>query len=537
MSTLIDVNIPYAGGNIGSIDGNNVGDSNGFGWCWFGGDNGRKIFSLRMQTDEDYWFVEVSEVDDLQAKPMTKSVLYTKAIPSASADLYTTYTVNLEMCRLSSSAVYLKIPTSGITGGNASWHYVIEIDESNGNEVSVTNVNDQIPDFLRGGMHNYSSAAYGSGDRIHTRFMHQLGENKIVTYESHNSWVWGYGSLVERTWDPVTKSLTNRIVVTNHTSPRTRTEADYRVASNGYGDTWSFVPELDKIAFKYISPTNQHPTRLRTSNNSVFPTLTGRLNSEYQGDTQFALNWITVTTGRDGLVHFNMGTENTSGYSSVQNWQGLNVDMDAIEYLVTYNPTDGSWGLTGRGVDSNDSALPYGRDDYGVWLPLNVKSAAEYMTEQEMDPSEFDISADGVENSRVCKTWIFIGADQQQVVGVETGSPQDHRDELNAAGARPVQAYQAVWLDYDHFIVFSWKDTDATQMHINMKNNQLYAIYRYYDENKIELVSAGKIDDPADTSNTIQHFNASNVFQRPTVNTFLSDKFANSLITLSAGQG
>lgn len=537
MSTLIDVNIPYAGGNIGSIEGDNVAQSNGFGWCWFGGNNGRKIFSLRMQTDEDYWFVEVSEADDLQAKPMTKSVLYTKAIPSASSDLYTTRTVNLEMCRLSSSAVYLKIPTASITTVNASWHYVIEIDESNGNEVSVTNVNDQMPDWLRGGMHNYSGSPYGDGDRIHARFMHQLGENKIVTYESNTSSIWGNGSLVERTWDPVTKSLTNRIVVQNHIQSGVRSDANYRLPSNGYGDTWSFVPELDKKAFKYISPTNAIPTRLRTSGSNTHPTLTGRKDSNYTGDGSRALNWITVTTGRDGLIHFNMGTENTNGYSSVQNWQGLNVDMDAIEYLVTYNPTDGSWGLTGRGVDSNDSLLPYGRDDYGVWLPLNVKSAAEYMTEQEMDPSEFDISADGVENSRVCKTWIFIGADSQQVVGVETGSPQDHSDELNAAGARPVQAYQAVWLDYDHFIVFSWKDTDASQMHIYKKNNQLYAIYRYYDENKIELVSADQIDDAADTSHTIQHFNAGNVFQRPTANTFLSDRFANSLITLSAGQG
>jgi hypothetical protein len=533
MSTLIDINVPYSGGTIGSIDDNNVGTSNGFAWCWFGGNNNRKIFSLRMQTDEDYWFVEVSEVDDLQAKPMTKSVLYTRAIPSAGADFYTTYYSTLEMCRLSSSAVYLKLPLNDTGTGNNSHHYVIEIDEDNGNEVSVTNVNDQMPDWLRGSMANSTSAPYSNGDRIHHRFMHQLGENKIVTYEANTGAQWGYGSLVERSWDPVTKSLTNRVVLQNGQVPNVRTDATYRLSSNGYGDTWSFVPELDKPGFEYISPTNADPTRVKTSGVSSWPTLTGRYSSNYTGETRLALAWFTVTTGRDGLIHFNMGTENSNGYNTTQDWININVDMDAIEYVFTYNPTDGSWGVTGRGVDAGDSNLSASRDDYGIWLPLNVKSSESYMTEQEMDPSEFD----GVDNSRVCKTWIFIGASMQQVVGVETGSPQSHVDALTAVNAIPAQAYQAVWLDYDHFIVFGWKNISQVNSHTNHKNNQLYAIYRYYDENKIDLVSAGQIDDPANTNPTIQQMNASNVFQRPTINTFLSDKFASSLITLSAGQG
>lgn len=532
MSTLIDINIPYASGNVGRIDGNYVADSNGFGWCWFGGDNGRKIFSLRMQTDEDYWFVEVSEVDDLQSTPMTKSVLYTKAIPSGSSDFYTTHTLNLEMCRLSSSAVYLKFISAQVTGGNGSQHYVIEIDESNGNEVSVTPVNDQMPDWLRGGAYNHGGNAYNEGNLIHTRFMHQLGENKIVTYETNNSSTYGHGNFVERSWDPVTKSLTNRIVVQNATSSNTRTDANYRLASNGYGDTWSFVPELDKAGFDFISPTRIFPNRLNSSSTSANPTLCGRFNTSYTGDRYNSLNWITTTTGRDGLIHFNMGLQWTNGISTPRDWTELRVDMDDIQYVLTYNPTDGSWGVTGRGVDGDDGDLPNGRDQYGVWLPLNVKSAAEYMTEQGMDDSEFD----GVENSRVCKTWIFIGGDSQQVVGVEAGSPQYHGTELQSSGnnARPSQPYQAVWLDYDHFIVFGWRNISGDTMAVSYQYNDVYAIYRYYDENKIELVSDGLVHP---TTGAKMMMNGSNVFQRPTANTFLSDKFADSLITLSAGQG
>lgn len=529
MSTLIDINIPYASGSAGSIDGNNVADSNGFGWCWIGGNNNRKIFSLRMQTDENYWFVEVSEVDDLQVTPMTKSVLYTKAIPSDSEGLFTTRNDTLEMCRLSSSAVYLKVHPHGVfnNAAAASYHYVIEIDEDNGNEVSVTDVNEQIPDWLRGGAYNYSNYPYSTGQGIHHRFMHQLGENKIVTYEANTHGNYGFGSLVERSWDPVTKSLTNRVVVQNHYGPSVRTNANYRLSSSGYGDLWSFVPELDTNGYDFIAPYDGNTTYLVEGHGA--PTFIGSENQIYQGDNNPTMNWITVTTGRDGLVHLSMGTEYIGG-TSTHSWYHLNVNMNWTKYVLTYNPVDGSWGITGRYLSGDDLSLPFGRDDYGIWLPLNVKSAEDYMTETEMDSSQFN----GVQNSRVCKTWIYIGADSQQVVGVGTGSPQDHRSALNVSNARPEQAYQAVWLDYDHFIVFGWKTVPSTGMDTSYKYNSVYAIYRYYDENKIDLVSSGNID--SSTQGSIMQMNASNVFQRPTANTFLSDKFANSLHTLSAGQ-
>lgn len=521
MSTLIDVNIPYASGGVGSISGGNIATSNGFAWCWFGGDNGRKTFSIRMQTDENYWFVEVAEADDLQANPMTKTVLYTRAINSELEGFYTTRSANIELCRLSSSAVYMKVLSSNVSASGGSRHYVIEIDESN-NEVSVTDVDDQMPDWLRGGAYYNTSNAYQVGVGLHQRFMHQLSENKIVTYEANNNPNYGYGNLVERSWDPVTKSLTNRIVCSNRRSPTIRNNADYRTnPSYEYGDTWSFVPELDQNGFQVMRPSDTDPDRV--SSYSGWPVMGGSDN-DYQIDLNNypTLAWMNVVTGRDGLIHFNLASEYT-GNTSTHGYGHLNVNMNYGQYVMTYNPVDGSWGLTGR--TCNDTTLPFGRDDFGVFLPLNTMTTSDYATEESIDTSTFN----GVTNSRVFKTWMFVGGRGQQVQGISSGSPIDNYGSMSDGGVQMDQSFQTVWLDYDHFITFGFHDVSTNSMSTGYTNNVRYAIFRYYDENKIDFVSGGSVP------GTYQMIKASNAFQRPTANTFLSDRFADDLVTLSAG--
>ena len=524
MSTLIDVNIPYASGNVGSIASANVADSNGFAWCWFGGDNGRKTFSVRMQTDENYWFVEVAEADDLQANQMTKTVLYTRAINSQSEGLYTTHTANIELCRLSSSAVYMKVLSSSVSASNDSRHYVIEIDESNNNEVSVTDVDDQMPDWLRGGAYSNTGNAYQLGGGLQHRFMHQLSENKIVTYEANNNSTYGYGNLVERSWDPVTKSLTNRIVCSNRRDPTIRNSADYRTnPSYEYGDTWSFVPELDQNGFQVMRPSDTDPDRV--SSYPGWPVMGGSDN-DYPMDLNNypTLAWMNVVTGRDGLIHFNLASE-YAGNSSTHGYGYLQVNMTYGQYVITYNPVDGSWGLTGRMCD--DTTLPFGRDDFGNWLPLNTMTTSDYATEESIDTSTFN----GVTNSRVFKTWMFVGGRGQQVQGISSGSPIDNYSAIYGAGATMDQSFQTVWLDYDHFITFGFHEVVTSHnMSTGYYNNVRYAIFRYYDENKIDFVSGGAVP------GKYQMIKASNAFQRPTANTFLSDRFADDLVTLSAGQ-
>ena len=522
MSTLIDVNIPYASGNVGAIIGPSAADSNGFAWCWFGGDNGRKTFSIRMQGDENYWFVEVAEADDLQANPMTKTVLYARAINSQAEGLYTTYTQNIELCRLSSSAVYMKVLTSIVGNGNNSQHFVIEIDESNNNEVSVTDVNDQMPSWLRGGAYSNADNAYEIGGGLQHRFMHQLSENKIVTYEASYNSTYGYGNLVERSWDPVTKSLTNRIICSNSRAPAIRNNADWRTnPSYEYGDTWSFVPELDQNGFQVMRPSDIDPDGVTSY--SGWPVMGGSDN-DYLIDSNGrpTLAWMNVVTGRDGLIHFNLASEMT-GNTATHGYQYLQVNMYYGQYVMTYNPADGSWGLTGRKCD--DTTLPFGRDDFGTWLPLNTMTTSDYATEESIDTSTFN----GVTNSRVFKTWMFVGGRGQQVQGISTGSPIDNYDAILAAEADMEQSFQTVWLDYDHFITFGFHRVESSGMSSTYTNSVRYAIFRYYDENKIDFVSGGSVP------GQFQMIKASNTFQRPTANTFLSDRFANDLVTLSAG--
>lgn len=522
MSTLIDISIPYGSGSIGAVSSSNVADSNGFAWCWFGGDTGKKIFSIRMQTDENYWFVEVAEADDLQANPMTKTVLYTRAINSQAEGLYTTHHLNIELCRLSSSAVYMKVLSAAVGNGANSQHYVIEIDESNNNEVSVTAVNYQMPDWLRGGAYNHSSNGYQNGSALHHRFMHQLSENKIVTYEPNNSSTYGASNLVERSWDPVTKSLTNRIVCSNFRNPTIRNSADYRTDPQyGYGDTWSFVPELDQNGFQVMQPSDIDPDQVTSY--SGWPVMGGS-NHDYSIDTGSlpTLAWMNVVTGRDGLIHFNLASEYT-GNSTTHGYYYLQVNMNFGEYVITYNPVDGSWGLTGRQCD--DVTLPFGQDDFGNWLPLNTMTTSDYATEESIDTSTFN----GVTNSRVFKTWMFVGGGGQQVQGISTGSPIDNRIAINDAGAEMNQSFQVVWLDYDHFITFGFANVSSGGMSTGTTDNVRYAIFRYYDENKIDFVSGGSVP------GRYQRIKASNAFQRPTANTFLSDRFADTLATISAG--
>lgn len=545
MSTFIDINIPYAGGQITTVnngswqEGDHI-QQRGQSWCYFGGDNGRKFFSLRVQQNEDYWFVEVGETSDLAATDSTKTVLYTRAINSASAGFYTATTRTIEMCKLSSSAVYIKIFTGAPGSESDSYHYVADIDESNGNEVTITDVTDQMPDWLRGGSNVFSTGeTYIMGKAVHHNFMHYLEENKIVTYEANTHSNYGKSNFVERSWDPVTKSLTNRIVcnASYHGIPAYRTEAHYRNdPSYGYGDTWSFVPELDKMHFSAVRP---HASNLgQVSNYNGYPVLAGRDNTE-ESDNSDRSHWINVSVGRDGLIHFSMATNTRATNAGVMYWNYfyLNTTPSNQQYTITYNPADGSWGTTGRAT--TDGSLQEGKDHYSVWLPLNVMSYADY----DADTPDNDLSGMNVtQNSRVCKTWMFIGAASVQVQGVERGSEQNllsaiNNDLPNSSAGTTSRALQAFWLDYDHFIVFSVRETNINNGQQNYNDNIFYTIYRYYDENKIEHVSSGYCSDgrPGDSSNTFARVSP-NMFMRISPTTFVSDKFT-KLVSLSAGQG
>lgn len=391
-----------------------------------------------------------------------------------------------------------------------------------------------MPDFLRGGAYSYSQNPYSQGYGIHHRFMSQLDENKFLTYEINSSATWGYGNLVERSWDPETKSLTNRVVCSNYTNPTFRSNLSYRTdAGYGHGDTWSFVPELDQRDFQVMRPTDSDPDHITSYSN--WPVMHGD-DSNYGGDNSHTtMRWMQVVTGRDGLLHFVAAQQSTGGIS--HNWSNLDANYQTYnEYAITYNPADGSWGLTGRYC--HDGYLPDSTDKFGIWLPLNTMTTAEYAAEEEIDLSTFN----GVANSRVFKTWMVTGGRCQHVQGISTGSPMRYYDEDYEAAwpesrtdsmTDPYQALQSIWLDYDHFITISSESTPSSTVEI------LYTIYRYYEENKIEVVSHNSLRSGVGSEHQTPKyiaFTGANIFQRPSANVLLSDKFGDVLVTLTAGQ-
>ena len=362
--------------------------------------------------------------------------------------------------------------------------------------------------------------------------MEQLSDNKIITYEPNNSSTYGRGSLVERTWDPETKSLTNRVVCSNSDNPPIRNNVTYRTdPALGYGDTWSFVPELDQRDFQVMRPGDTDPDKIESYSN--WPTLQGHQN-DFSGDGggYQTMRWMQVVTGRDGLKHF-IAAQQTDGQYS-HHWNNFDANYGSYnQYAITYNPADGSWGLTGRLC--HDSGLPDGTDKYGVWLPLNTMTAEQYCAEEGIDSSTFN----GVANSRVFKTWMVTGGMCQHVQGISTGSPMRHYAEDYVAAwpssrtdgvEYPSQALQSMWLDYDHFITFS------AESNVSSTVETVFTIYRYYEENKIEIVSHSSLRSDTSADPRYQAFTGANIFQRPSANMLLSDKFGDALITLTAGQ-
>ena len=263
-------------------------------------------------------------------------------------------------------------------------------------------------------------------------------------------------------------------------------------------------------------------------------------NSGYSGDNSNnnTMRWLSVTTGRDGLLHFGAAQESTGNQSS-HYYSNFQASMSYNEYFITYNPADGSWGLTGRKCD--DSTLPDGRDDFGVWLPINTMSVSDYASEADIDVSTFN----GVANSRTFKTWMFLGGRTQQVQGIESGSPQskvtaDFRDawELYRTDGvhTPEESIQSMWLDEEHFIVFSWVSVQANNQATAYLDNLVYTIYRYFDENKIEIISHGSVRSQDDSEGQIQQYVGGNIFRRYSPGMLMSDRYADTLVTLSAGQ-
>lgn len=498
MPTTLDITVPYNGGTIGSVTGNAQAQGYGNHYTWIGGNNGKKFVSVRIQNNPDFFVVNVFEVDDLQSSDMQITTLSSEAFPeTASSNSYTTH---IRMCRLNATTAFLKV----ITANSGSKNYVIEVDETDNSvtlhDATFTNqptrtiangsvLTDAYYGYNYGGIYDYTGSSLETGGRTPAAlFVHQIKENAIVSMEHNSFQHFGGYTFVEKTWDPSTKVLFSRRIVTGNG----QNNGSYNNTANN-----ALHQDLDaggtRLDHYYVNGSSSQEMKIFYEANgggthhiySMFPraTLHGvandRPDSSYSGNGYNS--YVNVVEGRDGKLHFSYC------YSTNTNWQSeFNSQTDNSWYCVTYAPDTDYWTLTGRRWNYGHS-LGNGRDDMNIWLPLNTVNAKDYATQEgKLSQGDIDLIPD---DQLYALTWIRVGAKSVKVVGKEQGSEIVISNSSNSND----EAVQAMWLDEDHFIVF-YIDNMSNNNTCNVQNNFKYSVVRYYDEHYMETVSEGSIN-------------------------------------------
>ena len=464
MPTTIDISIPYNGGTIGSVAENDLGQGNGNHFTWIGGNNGRKFVSVRIQSNPNFMIVNVLEVDDLRSASQQITTLYSEAIPENPAS--SAYNRHLRLCRISSNAVFVKI--YGQVGVGGSKHYVIEVDETD-NSVTLHDVTETATTspagyqhYLNGGLYDYTGdAAHRTGRGVHQLFMQQINDNKIVTYEATNH-SWSKYNFVQRTWDPVTKTMSLQLI----------TPSDYDSHLLNVLDPTPFGNGTNNVSYNIVNdPNSNSPQSIDIGNPILHGQQTGYVSTNWEN--QGYVSWLNCVEGRDGKLHFSLGrgTSNTS-------WTSRFTSVNDQRYVITYDPSDDSWTTTSRYQQSNYN-LNNGRNEMGIWLPLNTVKSKDH---HPAGSSNYD------DKQCHAKSWITIGAKSAKVLGYEEGSEIIISNSNNSHD----EAFQAMWLDEDHFIVFYAYAVDDNV--VRKTNNVKYTVVRYYDEHFMESVSEGTIN-------------------------------------------
>lgn len=463
MPTTIDISIPYNGGTIGSVAENDLGQGNGNHFTWIGGNNGRKFVSVRIQNNPNFMIVNVFEVDDLRSASQQITTLYSEAIPENPDN--GAYNRHLRLCRINSNTVFVKSYGAVTAGGSKL--YVIEVDETD-NSVTlhdVTNTATTSPagysQYFNGGLYDYTGdAAHRTGRGVHQLFMQQINDNKIVTYEAIEQ-SWTKYVFAERTWDPVAKTMSLRPITASQHDSYLFGLLDPTPFGDGNQNTNYYV---------VYDPSSSNPQSMDVGNPVLHGAQFGGFPNSWENHGYGA--WLNCVEGRDGKLHFSLGRE-----SSTTAWSQRFTHLGEQRYVITYDPSDDSWTTTSRYQASN-YGLNNGRNEMGIWLPLNtVKSKDHHPGNNGYDDKQCH-----------AKSWIAIGAKSVKVLGYEEGS----EIVISNSNQGHDEAFQAMWLDEDHFIVFYANATDGNL--VRNTNNVKYTVVRYYDEHFMESVSEGTIN-------------------------------------------
>jgi hypothetical protein len=509
--SLIDIDIPFNNGSVGSITESTLHNNNGNGYCWVGGNNNNKFISVRLQSNPHFAHFHVFEVDDIKA----------------SAPVFTdlggmTHSLSLDgdqqehpikMVRVNSTTAYMRL----FTGGAASKHLVLEIDESD-NSVVVTDVTPDDSNY-QGGMTEYSQNYHKQGRAMYEEFMYPLKDNSIVMFA--RNYFAGYFFL-QVDWDPATKTINQKIVLhgdgLNKSGSRevpNLTGQNLTVCTNATGSTKSMNTAANLVG----TDSGRNDMHSNTYPYALDDTVMGQRN----------YGWIQTCESRDGnSIHFSLiGMRRNRTTSSMISMRD---DMHDCYYVVTYKKDVNDWNITSRSTPTNiGNNISSNRG--ACWLPLNTVASSTLSSNTLVATQDHAV------------TWLSIGAHEMQVCGQETGGRLSIVDsnklstEDNASlPTSSSQALQTFWLNDDHFMVI-WIPSGSysyilTQNQTSADNYAThYSIIKYIDENVVEVVSHGPVTGRADSPD--MSFADFMIFTKMDEFTFFSDKFARP-ITISA---
>jgi hypothetical protein len=530
--SLIDVTIPFNNGSIASVAESQLYYETGSDYLWVGGGNGRKFISLRFQSNPNFYFTNVFEVDDMTATQPVFTDLGGECRPMA--DLHDTTHFHgkpINTCRLSSTTVYMKI----VAAMNTSFHFIIELDDV-ANTVNIISIDDQLSEaILKGGASRYynkDGSRYGKGH--YQTFMHCLADNRLVIYSAHNNYyvntsssTVNLGGLTSQLdWDPVTKTMTETSITNNNgNSGYTQRSDEYRLPKFRQPET---------IIYNGTSTTSSfgRPSSAGLGNASG---IIGNSYAQPSGwDSQAYIGWFDVTESRDGdSIHFTLMGQ-TNQKTNGGDWQSINAghyNWTDTYYCLTYVKSTNTWTTTSRRESAQQNYV--GGNRLGTWLPLNTVLS-----------NSVNDHADIRDDQTHAAAWLVIGTEEMRVVGDEAGgvmsiNPRDFAEnpnvtDINLDGDNAESVLQTMWLNDDHFISI-WADTFyPSAMLSNTRSYKLgYTIVKYIDENAVEVVSANYLTGSTEGSPNIMDFDPTRLFTKIDQFTLFSDQFARPM-TISA---
>lgn len=485
MSTTLDITLPFNNGSIGSTSESSMYQGNGMHYTWIGGNNDRKYMSVRLQSNPDLFVVDVFEVDDLRINSPATTSLSSRAHPEFAISNQHNY--NIRLCRLSSTAAYLKVFTSSPTHGGSK-HYVVELNNETDHEVTIYDVTASMRNNQRGGLYGSTgSQAMDNARGLHHLYMQHLKQNNVVTYEALSTDP--YYAFVQRTWDPVSKTLTSKTIVTGQASDTGRDYDPFKGNNVAFLEDYSGTSSIIRSSSPHV---NLH-----------------HYNSPYNNgwESNGYGQYLNGVTGRDGKIHFSLGY-----YTSSSNWSSMAGEWSYQRYVLTYDPTEDDWGITSRYAQYSE--LNNEHDKLRIWLPLNTIDASEHAPDLDIENHSYYRP-----KTRHAKTWISCGADTVRVVGSETGGEITINE--TAPDANGNRALQAMWLDFDHFMVVYGDSISGNNTVARNPSKIRYSILRYYDENMIKIVSEGTVN-----SGFYSPFLGQNIFNKVDDYTLVSDAFS-----------